>query len=174
MFMAVTPNRKIAGGEASIADAAQAIARASSWRQRSTPQRMLDDQAFRSLFQASSGRPRWPRQRTPSIGPHPRGARKRLIPVVDLNDGRRQNRGEEPRQKEEDHRHRQNRRQRRGFFLGQRHSVVPAFLAENPKRGAERRAIFLRLREDRDERGEWIPTRSSSPDSRTRSAVRPD
>ncbi len=68
------------------------------------------------------GRPRQPRQARPSIRPHFRGARKRLIPVVDLNDGRRQNRGEQSRQKEEDHRHRQNRRQRCGFFLSHGHS----------------------------------------------------
>jgi hypothetical protein len=69
MFMAVTPERKIAGGEAPIADAAQAIVRASSWRQRSTPQRMLDDQAFRSLFQASSG------GRAGRANPHRRSSR---------------------------------------------------------------------------------------------------
>jgi hypothetical protein len=71
---------------------------------------------------ASSGFGGRPRQARPSIRPHFRGARKRLIPVVDLNDGRRQNRGEQSRQKEEDHRHRQNRRQRGGFFLSHGHS----------------------------------------------------
>ena len=56
------------------------------------------------------------------IGQIDESDRKRLIPVVDLNNGRRQNCSEESRQKEENHRHRQNRRQRRGFFLSQRHS----------------------------------------------------
>src|ERR1700729_2242739 len=112
---------------------------------------MLDDEASGASSRLRAGG-RVGRAKPRRRWPHLRGARKQLIPVVDLNNGRRQNRGEEPRQKEEDHGYRQNRRQRRGFFLGQRHSVVSAFLAENPKRGAERRAIFLRLREDRDER----------------------
>jgi hypothetical protein len=66
---------------------------------------------------------RFMRHATPSTRPRSsRSHRKRLVPVVDLNDGRRQNRGEESRQKEENHRHRQNRRQRRGFFLSHGHS----------------------------------------------------
>ena len=117
-------DRKIAGvaGEAPIADAAQAIASASSWRACARAAADARRPSVQELLPASEGRPRQPRQARPSIRPHFRGARKRLIPVVDLNDGRRQNRGEQSRQKEEDHRHRQNRRQRCGFFLSHGHS----------------------------------------------------
>ena len=96
-------------------------ASASSWRACARAAADARRPSVQELLPASGGG-RGSRQARPSIRPRFRGARERLIPVVDLNDGRRQNRGEQSRQKEEDHRHRQNRRQRCGFFLSHGHS----------------------------------------------------
>ena len=72
--------------------------------------------------------------------------RKQLIPVVDLNDGRRQNRGEESRQKEEDHRRRQGRRQRSCRQRRPRRGLLRFVVQAAPRRSNSARYRVLSCR----------------------------
>ena len=65
--------------------------------------------------------------------------------LADLDAGRPQDDGEQDRQEEQDHRHGQLRRQRRGLLLGRVHAHVAAFGGEHAQRMRHRRAVAFRL-----------------------------
>ncbi len=162
--------------EPGLADGAQGRSglAPSAWRARTCPPDVADNNNayFRMISAAAKScgrrrrRSRGPIRRLGGINrPTRRRAGRHFIQLGNLDPGRTGDHDEQHRQEEDDHRHGELCRKRRGFLLRGVQAGIAVFLGDDAQTGRDRRTVFFRLKQRGGQRAEGRQGRCARRDS---------